>query len=164
MQSIRVKIKSRNAVAKAATTVLWNVRTVTQLYEPVDFTLQQHHLGTSNVAFRNMLIYYSAVWFAPCPTTKLEDCLLQAVRDWLFNVLASAPRCPAGVFSVLNGRTHHVVAAKDLLNVTIRIILLVFWVTILFSQWFIRGSYRKSWATIFCKVTCFIIDKPNTPP
>ena len=28
----------------------------------------------------------------------------------------------------------------------------------------IRGSYRKSWATIFCKVTCFIIDKPNTPP
>ena len=28
----------------------------------------------------------------------------------------------------------------------------------------VRGSYRKSWATIFCKVTCFIIDKPNTPP
>ena len=28
----------------------------------------------------------------------------------------------------------------------------------------IRWSYRKSWATIFCKVTCFIIDKPNTPP
>ena len=28
----------------------------------------------------------------------------------------------------------------------------------------LRGSYRKSWATIFCKVTCFIIDKPNTPP
>ena len=28
----------------------------------------------------------------------------------------------------------------------------------------IRVSYRKSWATIFCKVTCFIIDKPNTPP
>ena len=26
------------------------------------------------------------------------------------------------------------------------------------------GSYRKSLATIFCKVTCFIIDKPNTPP
>ena len=26
------------------------------------------------------------------------------------------------------------------------------------------GSYRKSWATIFCQVTCFIIDKPNTPP
>ena len=25
------------------------------------------------------------------------------------------------------------------------------------------GTYRKSWATIFCKVTCFIIDKPNTP-
>ena len=29
---------------------------------------------------------------------------------------------------------------------------------------YIRGSYRKSWATIFCKVTCFNIDKPNTPP
>ena len=28
----------------------------------------------------------------------------------------------------------------------------------------LRVSYRKSWATIFCKVTCFIIDKPNTPP
>ena len=28
----------------------------------------------------------------------------------------------------------------------------------------IRGSYRKSWTTIFCQVTCFIIDKPNTPP
>ena len=28
----------------------------------------------------------------------------------------------------------------------------------------IRGSYRKSWATIFCKVTCFIIDKTITPP
>jgi hypothetical protein len=28
----------------------------------------------------------------------------------------------------------------------------------------VRVSYRKSWATIFCKVTCFIIDKPNTPP
>ena len=28
----------------------------------------------------------------------------------------------------------------------------------------LRGSYRKSWATMFCKVTCFIIDKPNTPP
>ena len=27
----------------------------------------------------------------------------------------------------------------------------------------IRGSYLKSWATIFCKVTCIIIDKPNTP-
>jgi len=26
----------------------------------------------------------------------------------------------------------------------------------------VRGTYRKSWATIFCKVTCFIIDKPNT--
>jgi len=38
---------------------------------------------TSNVAFCNMLIYYSAVWFASCPTAKLEDCLLQAVRDWL---------------------------------------------------------------------------------
>ena len=29
---------------------------------------------------------------------------------------------------------------------------------------YLRGSYRKSRATIFCKVTCFIIDKPNTPP
>ena len=29
---------------------------------------------------------------------------------------------------------------------------------------YLRWSYRKSWATIFCKVTCFIIDKPNTPP
>ena len=28
----------------------------------------------------------------------------------------------------------------------------------------VQGSYRKSWATIFCKVTRFIIDKPNTPP
>ena len=32
------------------------------------------------------------------------------------------------------------------------------------TNWFIRGSCRKSWATIFCTVTCFIIDKPNTPP
>ena len=31
------------------------------------------------------------------------------------------------------------------------------------SQLYVRGSYRKSWATIFCKGTCFIIDKPNTP-
>ena len=29
---------------------------------------------------------------------------------------------------------------------------------------YLRGSYRKLWATIFCKVTCFIIDKPITPP
>ena len=28
----------------------------------------------------------------------------------------------------------------------------------------VRGSYRKSWATIFSKVTWFIIDKPKTPP
>ena len=28
----------------------------------------------------------------------------------------------------------------------------------------VLGSYRKSWATIFSKVTCFIIDKTNTPP
>ena len=28
----------------------------------------------------------------------------------------------------------------------------------------IRGSYQKSQATIFCKVTRFIIDKSNTPP
>ena len=27
----------------------------------------------------------------------------------------------------------------------------------------LRGSYQKSRATIFCKVTYFIIDKPNTP-
>ena len=34
-----------------------------------------------------------------------------------------------------------------------------------FNRWgSIWGSYRESWATIFCKVTCFIIDKPNTPP
>ena len=47
-----------------------------------------------------------------------------------------------------------------------------FFTTIMGSnlQWFwlinmqVRGSYRKSWATIFCKVTCFIIDKPITPP
>ena len=32
------------------------------------------------------------------------------------------------------------------------------------EKFILRGSYRKSWATIFCKVTCFIIDKPNTPP
>ena len=32
------------------------------------------------------------------------------------------------------------------------------------QNWLLRRSYRKSWATIFCKVTCFIIDKPNTPP
>ena len=33
-----------------------------------------------------------------------------------------------------------------------------------FQSPLVRGTYRKSWATIFCKVTCFIIDKPNTPP
>ena len=32
------------------------------------------------------------------------------------------------------------------------------------NSYIIRGPYRKSWATIFCKVTRFIIDKPNTPP
>ena len=34
----------------------------------------------------------------------------------------------------------------------------------IFKMEFLRGLYRKSWATIFCKVTCLIIDKPNTPP
>ena len=37
-------------------------------------------------------------------------------------------------------------------------------VTFLFPPKLIRGSYRKSRATIVCKVTCFIIDKPKTPP
>ena len=31
-------------------------------------------------------------------------------------------------------------------------------------QSLIRGLYQKSWATIFCKITCFVIDKLNTPP
>jgi len=92
------------------------------------------YVRTSNVAFCNMLIYYSAVWFAPCPTTKLEDCLFQAVRDWLFSVLASAPRCPEGVFCICKRETRSVVATKDSLSVTVRIILLV-----LFSHNFISA-------------------------
>ena len=36
--------------------------------------------------------------------------------------------------------------------------------TFTFTSTLIRGTYRKSWATNFCKVTCFIIDKPNTSP
>jgi hypothetical protein len=82
-------------------------------------------MRASNVPLCNMLIYYSAVGLAPCPTTKLEDCLLQAVHDWLFNVLASAPRCPEGVFSIRNRGTRHVIAAKDPFSVTIRNFLLV---------------------------------------
>jgi hypothetical protein len=82
---------------------------------------------TSNVPFRKMLIYCIAMWFAPCHTTILKDCLLQAVRDWLFNnVLAPALRCPEGVFSIGNRRTHHVIAEKDPFNVTIKTIVLVF--------------------------------------
>ena len=35
-------IKSRYAVAKAATTILWNVRTATKLYVPEDSNLEQY--------------------------------------------------------------------------------------------------------------------------
>lgn len=37
------EIKSRCNVAKAATTVLWKVRTATQLYPPEDSNPQQYH-------------------------------------------------------------------------------------------------------------------------
>jgi len=37
-----LEIKSRYAVAKAATTILCNIRTATRLYAPEDSNLQQH--------------------------------------------------------------------------------------------------------------------------
>jgi hypothetical protein len=103
----------------------------------------------SNVALCNMLIYYSAVWLAPCPTTKLEDCLLQAVHDWLFNVFASAPRYPEGVLSIRNRGTRHVIAAKDPFSVTIRTILLIFMLPL---QVYSSYSTCLRLLVLFCKL------------
>jgi hypothetical protein len=39
--------------------------------------------------FRNKLIFYGEELLAPCPTPKLEDRHLSAVRDWLFNIFTA---------------------------------------------------------------------------
>jgi hypothetical protein len=39
------------------------------------------------VNFRNKIIFYGEELLAPCPTPKLEDHPLSAVRDCLFNIL-----------------------------------------------------------------------------
>jgi hypothetical protein len=39
--------------------------------------------------FRNRLIFYGEEFLAPRPTPKLEDHLLSAVRDCLFNIFAA---------------------------------------------------------------------------
>jgi hypothetical protein len=40
------------------------------------------------VVFRNKLIFYGEQLLAPCPTPKVEDHPLLAVRDCLFNIFA----------------------------------------------------------------------------
>jgi hypothetical protein len=41
-------------------------------------------------SFRNKLIFYGEELLAPCPTPKLEDHALSAVRDCLFNIFAGS--------------------------------------------------------------------------
>jgi len=58
--------------------------------------------------FRNKASFYSEVLLASRPTPKLEDHLVSAVRDCLFNILAATLHI-GGRSSICNLRTRHAV-------------------------------------------------------
>ena len=50
--------------------------------------------------------FYVEELSVPCPTPKLEDNPLSAVRDWLFNIFAATLHI-GGHSSIHNSGTHH---------------------------------------------------------
>jgi hypothetical protein len=50
---------------------------------------QYSHSIFKFLTFRNKLIFYGEELLAPSPTNQLEDHLLSAVRDCLFNIFAA---------------------------------------------------------------------------
>jgi len=58
--------------------------------------------------FRNKASFYGEELSTPCPTSKLEDHPLSAVRDWLFNIFAATLHIGDGS-SICNLRTRHAV-------------------------------------------------------
>ena len=57
---------------------------------------------------RNMIRFYGEELLAPCPTVKLEDHPLSAVRDCFFNTFVSTLHI-GGRSSIRNLRTRHAV-------------------------------------------------------
>ena len=60
---------------------------------------------------RNMIRFYGGGLLAPRPTPKLEDRPLSAVRDCLFNTLATTLHI-GGRFSIRNLRTRHAMVTR----------------------------------------------------
>jgi hypothetical protein len=58
--------------------------------------------------FHNMIRFYGEELIAPCPTPKLEDHPLSAVRDCLFNIFAATLHFE-GRSSIHNLRMRHAV-------------------------------------------------------
>jgi hypothetical protein len=72
------------------------------------------------VNFRNKIIFYGEELLAPRPTPKLEDHLLSAVHDCLFNIFAATlhiwrlfPPYLEAVPSIRNLRMRHAVVTRD---------------------------------------------------
>jgi len=55
---------------------------------------------------RNKAIFYGEELLAPCPTPRLEEHPLPAVRDCFFNIFAATLHTE-GCSSIRNMRTHH---------------------------------------------------------
>ena len=67
--------------------------------------------------FRKKPRFYGEELLAPCPTPKLGDLSLSAVRDCLFNTLAVRPTLHIeGSSSIRNLRTHHAVVTVTQLS------------------------------------------------
>jgi len=72
---------------------------------------QGHVAALDKNMFRNMIRFYDEELFALRPTPKLEDHLLSAVRDCLFNVFAATLHI-GGRSSIRNLRTRHGVVTR----------------------------------------------------
>jgi hypothetical protein len=71
------------------------------------------HTHTLHVRFRNKLVFYGEELLAPRPTPKLEDHLLSAVRDCLFNIFAATLHTWRVFPPSANLRTCHAVVTRD---------------------------------------------------
>jgi len=64
---------------------------------------------------RNTILYYGEELLAPCPTLKLRDHFLSAVRDCLFNILAATLHI-GGRSSIINLKTRHAIVTGNQLS------------------------------------------------
>ena len=58
--------------------------------------------------FRNVICFYGEELLATCPHPQLEDHILSAVRDWLYNLFAATVHIGSRS-SIRNLRTRHAV-------------------------------------------------------